>query len=412
MSEYKFSCPHCDQRILVPGEYEGVQINCPACQKLIVAPPTPGLAKPPASPAALGIQRAASSAAAPVAARSPYNPPPVQKTDSRGLRNVLIISAVVVACAALGGGGWYFYSQHYSQHKAKVETSGFSTTGTAQTGGGQRFDSPMASAAHDILEKVALAYKGLTHFSATGSSLLIIDMSGLKPSDIPGGNNDKGKKALAAMSKVLQTNTTEVSIKLARPDLYRIDVDMKMGATSMKTAVWSSGDGDFVFMGRRYRKLPNRQAALGVFGTADGLSLAVARLFFGDKESMVKDWARADDDTANDEDCYTLTGTTTGQSLKIWISKASYLILQSQVTLGGKISEADIDERIKEMGTNVPPQQIARMKAQSKQAMAMASKIKGTITETYDNIETNNVFSVENFKYPVPPDIKLSPSMF
>ena len=412
MSEFKFSCPHCDQHILIPDGYEGVQINCPACQKLIVVPPTPGAIKPPPPPAALGIQRpaapASSSAAAPAAARTAYNPPPAPKAGSRVLRMALIISTVVVVCAVLGVGGWHFYSKH----KAKVEADNSSTTEAAQSGGQQNPDSPAAAAADDILEKVALTYKGLTNFSATGTSISIFDMSGIKPSDIPGGNNAKEKKRIDAMSKVPQTNTTEVSIKLARPDLYRIDLDMKMGTVSMKNAVWSSGDGDFMFMGRRYMKLPNRRAALGISGSAGGLSSAVAQLFFGETESIVKDWAKADDDTVNDEDCYTLTGIATGQKLKIWVSKASYLILQSQVTLGGKISEADIDESIKNMGTNATPQQIAKMKAQTKQAMAMASKIKGSITETYDDIETNNVFTAETFRYPVPPDIKLSPSMF
>ena len=288
----------------------------------------------------------------------------------------------------------------------------------AQTGDQQKSDSPATAEAKDILGKVALTYQGLTNFSATGISVSILDMSGIKPADIPGGNNMKEKKRLETMSKTPQTNTTEVSIKLARPDLYRIDLDMKAGATSMKTAVWSSGDGDFLFAGRRYMKLPNRQAALGISGSAGGLSSAVAQLFFGETKSLAaqsKNSAKSDDDTVNDEDCYTLTGTVTGLKLKIWVSKASYLILQSQVTLGGKFSEADIDERIKDIGTmntNSTPEQITKMKAQVKQSMEMASKLKGSITETYDDIETNNVFTEETFQYLVPSDIKLSPSTF
>jgi len=83
MAEFKFSCPHCDQHILIDDGYAGVQINCPACQKLIhvpSAPSAPVAARPP-SPA-LAVQR--SSPAAP-AARTAYHAPPAQRTGSRAL---------------------------------------------------------------------------------------------------------------------------------------------------------------------------------------------------------------------------------------------------------------------------------------------------------------------------------------
>src|ERR1700722_7806423 len=125
MSEYKFSCPHCDQHILVPEGYAGVQINCPACLKLIVVPETPGAPKPPAPPAGLGIQRTAaqSSAAAP-ATRTAYNPAPAQKTGSGAMKTVLIISAVIIALAVLGWGGWIGYSKLKAKHEAAVAAKG------------------------------------------------------------------------------------------------------------------------------------------------------------------------------------------------------------------------------------------------------------------------------------------------
>jgi outer membrane lipoprotein-sorting protein len=40
----------------------------------------------------------------------------------------------------------------------------------------------------------------------------------------------------------------------------------------------------------------------------------------------------------------------------------------------------------------------------------MMTKIRGTITETYDNIQTNETFTPDDFNYPVPRGVRLIPS--
>ena len=42
MSEYKFSCPHCDQHFLCDEQFSGREIKCPSCNVLIHIPPVPG----------------------------------------------------------------------------------------------------------------------------------------------------------------------------------------------------------------------------------------------------------------------------------------------------------------------------------------------------------------------------------
>lgn len=83
MAEFEFSCPQCGQNIQCDTDYAGTQINCPACQQAIVAPPS---------------LRAASAA-----------PPPVT-AKSRTVRNVLVIAAAVVVLAGLVG-VWVGYSK-------------------------------------------------------------------------------------------------------------------------------------------------------------------------------------------------------------------------------------------------------------------------------------------------------------
>ncbi len=47
MSDFKFSCPHCEQHLQCSETMSGRQIVCPTCQHLIVIPPPPGLAAAP-----------------------------------------------------------------------------------------------------------------------------------------------------------------------------------------------------------------------------------------------------------------------------------------------------------------------------------------------------------------------------
>jgi outer membrane lipoprotein-sorting protein len=432
MNEFKFSCPHCDQHILMPDGYEGVQINCPACQKLIVVPPTPGAVKPPAPPAALGIQRpaapAASSAAAPVAARTAYNPPPPQKTGSSAMKTALVISAVIVALAVLGGGGWCGW-HFYSNHKAKVEA--------AKGNPAAQVPAPsvaQSAGALDVLTKVHQAYTNLASLSVEGTSVMVIDLSGVTAADMNPNQSAAQKKAAekktarrpANLPKAM-TNTTEVAIKLSRPDLYRIEGITKMAAGRMTmtntVAAWSSGATNYTLMivgGGMYKNFTtaaDRKSAIMMTAQSGGLVMAIPQLFFDEGDDMgkfIKDLGQTDDDDVDGEDCYTLTGKMMGQKLKIWVSKASYMILQSQITLGGAVSDADIDTAFDTFNTktNMTPAQLDKMRAQAKQQAAMMTKIRGVITETYDTIETNKTFTADNFNYPVPPGVKLSPTAF
>ena len=47
MSQFKFSCPHCDQHLQCDEQASGLEFQCPNCQHLIRIPPFP--AEPPSS---------------------------------------------------------------------------------------------------------------------------------------------------------------------------------------------------------------------------------------------------------------------------------------------------------------------------------------------------------------------------
>jgi hypothetical protein len=119
---------------------------------------------------------------------------------------------------------------------------------------------------------------------------------------------------------------------------------------------------------------------------------------------------QTEDEPVNGHDCYTLTAKVLGQKIKIWVDKSTYLISQSQITLGGAISDADIDDAfslVADAYTNLPPAQLEMIKPMVKKYTPAMLKIRGTITSTSKNMELNPTLSADDFSYPVPKGVRL-----
>ena len=423
MAEFKFSCPQCGQRIQCDTGYAGVQIACPGCQQTITVPQAPASAAAPPAPPGLSTRQSTSVAASGRRFASAPGAQPAAPPKSRALRNVLIITTAIVVLAALGAGGWFGYTK-YKAVKAKQEAAK----------GNPAAQVPMPTAvqsagALDILTKVHQAYTGLASLNVSGTSVSVIDLSAVTAADLNPNQSTTKKKTTrrpAGIPKAM-TNTTDVVIKLARPDLYCIEGTMAMEAGRNKMtntiATWSQGGTNFVLMffgGGSYKNfmtVPDRRAAFMMNGQAGGLAMAIPQLFFDETEVMnnlIKEWGQTDDEAVDGQDCYTLTGKIMGQKLKIWVSKDSYMILQSQITLGAPISDTDIEAATStfDTNTNKTQAQLNQEKVMAKQQAAMMTKIRGTITETYDNIQTNETFTADDFNYPVPRGVRLTASPF
>jgi len=329
----------------------------------------------------------------------------------------LIIFAIVAACAAAGGGGWYLHSKH----KAKVEAAGGNPAAQVPTP-----SAAQSSGALGLLTKVRQAYTNLTSLSVAGTSVSVIDMSQITAADLnsmqPTNARNRTPPRRPANIPKAMTNTTEISIKLARPDLYCIEgiTKTKAGLRTMTNtiAIWSPGQTNYslmLFSGyKNFMTLPDRKTAFMMNGQSGGLAMAIPQLFFNETDAMtdkfITDWGQTDDDAVNGQDCHTLTAKMLGQKLKIWVNKESYMVLQSQITLGAPISDTDIQAALDVITNNnvkMTPAQIAQMKAMAKQQAAMMTKIRGTITETYDNVQMNKTFADDDFNYPVPPGVRL-----
>jgi len=116
MSEFKFSCPNCDQHILCDEQLSGREIECPNCRQLLHVPSAPESDSGPAQrpPAALAPQPLAAQALAP-------------RNDRRNLRAGLKVAPAISAGLAVVVTGvlllwsmwglWQLYSREAAIHQ-------------------------------------------------------------------------------------------------------------------------------------------------------------------------------------------------------------------------------------------------------------------------------------------------------
>jgi outer membrane lipoprotein-sorting protein len=217
----------------------------------------------------------------------------------------------------------------------------------------------------------------------------------------------------------LVTDTTEVSVKRAQPAYFYIVAEsvVKIDRQTLSNtfAIWKSDKGQFMFSDNHQKMMPPtyQQTADGSMTNADAEQFKKMQHLFDDPAQLtkiIKDLGQTDDDSVNGQDCYTLTAKVLGQKVKIWVDKTSYLIPQWQITLGGTISDADVDDAFSLYAsafTNLPPATLDMFKPQVKKMTPVMTKIRGTITSTTRRIEIKPTLSADDFNYPVPPGIRL-----
>ncbi len=417
MIEFKFPCPNCGQRLQANDSHSGAQINCPACQKPLVVPHLPGT--PPGEPAL-------AARPFPPAASEPAFPPR-QRPVSAGNRSRTKWVVIWAATGLLVLGAIAFVLA--SGLLSRLES--LSTSGPGKEAASQKDShnpaaaNPQSLTAAEIVQKVAEEYESLTSYSADGTAVSVMDMSKVNPKNLSGldqvpAGAKRTKAFQQAMGKPVKTES-EFSLKLGRPGLYRVAWESKGGPAAMKGAVWSAGEGDFLSLARtKYTKMESREVALAsATGVSGGVAGTVPAVFFQDQSSPLKFFKQAErgeDQTVDGEDCYVLNGNALGMKVILWVTKGAFLIKQKQTVFGGKstmpeLSDAKMDEGLNKMG-NLTPEQKAQAKAAMKNMKPLLSQMKGTMTETYRNIETNKPVQREDFNYELPPGARLSKSLF
>ncbi|MDE3098466.1 MAG: hypothetical protein KGJ88_03250 [Verrucomicrobiota bacterium] len=325
-----------------------------------------------------------------------------------------MVATAVVVVATLAVGGWFGYSKIKGNQRPAGNPAAYVPKPTAMA----------ATAAGDILTNVLDAYANLKSLTVNASAIMVMDMSKVTLADVNPGAAGKFGGRQADLPKGM-TNTADVSIKLMRPDLYRIESKniMQMsvrGRTTMATnttAAWSSGATNYVLMqaaagrGRRFNQyytVPDKKMAYAMGGSQGVL---IPSLFFNDQGNVsefMSNLGQTEDEAVDGQDCYTLTGSVMGQKLKLWVSKTSFLILRSEITLGGEVNTAQLQKAMRENTNAVPGMSKAQMNRMMRRQASIMPKISGTMTDTYDYVDTNQAFSADDFNYSVPPGVRLT----
>jgi outer membrane lipoprotein-sorting protein len=198
--------------------------------------------------------------------------------------------------------------------------------------------------------------------------------------------------------------TATFTVRFGRPDYYRVEWEQKMGAhTPNRGAVWSAGDGPFLFIGgqrlARTSKMDDDQKALasgaGLSSSANTIPATFLKLNHGDALAAFasgQDMARGEDEIIGGVNCYVITYDSTPPKLPmkgkisgtitLWIGKADFLIRRQRFTTDGVINV-------------LPNGQLPVVEAH-----------KVVTTETHENIVLNEAMTPADFKFDAPPNTK------
>lgn len=404
MSEFTISCTGCGQRITVNDEWIGAKINCPTCQVSIVVPDNPdaptassiAIAAPPGMPPPPPVPKVTRLSVSALTAPEAHAPAPVplattEQQGSAGYRVHMArkpkksytgVIVAVVAVVLLGGSA--FLNRDFIKSKWQ-SWHGPTAAELAATNTPAQPAPPPELTASEIMAKVIALYQGLPTFSAGGKFASVLDMSAISPAQAAAGPH---------------AVTADLMLKMNRPLSYRIDMTVARGTSNVTTIGWSSGAGDWLQTHYGRTKMQSHDQVFNSFAVfSDGVNGAagdIVRLFIGETNlGLAKDtieWTRDKDENLAGQVNYVLEGTVDLHIFKVWISRDSFLITQTQVVLDGTASmdDATIKAQLKAIRGKDPS---LKDVADAKKAM----KIKGTITQTYNNIQTNVTFAETDF---------------
>jgi RNA polymerase sigma factor (sigma-70 family) len=204
--------------------------------------------------------------------------------------------------------------------------------------------------------------------------------------------SDEGK-SVATLNGTTIAQT--FSIKLGRPNLYRIEWEQSSESTGYKSStakqvVWSEGKGDFLETFGHARKESNKESALSsATGISGGAAATVPGTFFkmnwgNQLGGSVANEKKQADEKVGEVDCYVFTSDLKGRAKTIWIGKQDFLIHQVRTVTSAEAMKAMMAQTAKSRP------EIA--------ALLQKNEIKAsTSTETHTNIVVNQKFSPTDF---------------
>lgn len=174
------------------------------------------------------------------------------------------------------------------------------------------------------------------------------------------------------------------SIKLARPNLYRVEWESRAPNMVSSGAAWSAGDGNFVTVpGQASPMRPkDMSAALPMAtGISGGAAGTIPEIFFGLDNNRLKpgkDAAFKPDAEIENDPCYAIAEKTGAMGVTVWISKKSKLLRQIRDDFSGPMKMPEMTDEetrkvIQSMGQTPTAEAIKNMKEQMVSMRAMMS---------------------------------------
>jgi RNA polymerase sigma factor (sigma-70 family) len=193
--------------------------------------------------------------------------------------------------------------------------------------------------------------------------------------------------------------TTTFSIRLARPNFYRIEWEQPNEFFTNKGAVWSAGEGDFLLNGTTPRREDSRESALS---SATGISGRAASTIPGTffkanwgnalKASTFDGFTRQKDEPAAGVECVVLSGQTKANgkapslTTTLWIGKKDHLIYQTRTTM--TMPAMPIPNNVSAASKEALQNVVKQMEGQE-----------AVFTEVHENIQVNKSFSKSDFAH-------------
>jgi hypothetical protein len=207
-----------------------------------------------------------------------------------------------------------------------------------------------------------------------------------------------------------QDATCTFSIRLARPELYRIEWEQRLPNFVTKGALWSSGQGHFLLIpgqaDRQQAKDLSTALAMGT-GISGGAANTIPSTFFALDHSPLKTLSGATlvrDESFEGDPCYVINGRAAHRiGVTVWISKKSGLVRQVQTDYDGpmempEISDEEVKKVLESMNRDQTAEAVELMKEQLQSARKMMSRgLTGYSKEVHRGIKIDEPLPTAEF---------------
>jgi len=227
-------------------------------------------------------------------------------------------------------------------------------------------------------------------------------------------------QSYSAVGEVVSVVTTETTgpsqqirhtftIKLARPQMYRIDWEQNNQFFSNKGSVWSDGESRYVTLAGQTSQPANTQTALAMAtGVSGGAANTIPAIFLDLPSSGLSRNANGvvlkGEERIDGDDCYVIKSTAGNTDSTYWISKDTKLIRQVRRDSSGNFNPPEMTDdlarqTLRSMGRPVTDEAVRELQAQMASMQKSIQGLKSSYSiETQHQIKINQPMTPADFR--------------